>query len=75
MKPIGLIAKLLKNSMVKGEIVLDPFGGSGSTLIAAEQLGLTSAIVELDPKYCDVIIERWESLTGKQAELLLAKAD
>jgi site-specific DNA-methyltransferase (adenine-specific) len=75
MKPIGLIAKLLKNSMVKGEIVLDPFGGSGSTLIAAEQLGLTSAIVELDPKYCNVIIERWESLTGKQAQLLPTKAD
>jgi site-specific DNA-methyltransferase (adenine-specific) len=74
-KPIGLIAKLLKNSMVKGELVLDPFGGSGSTLIAAEQLGLSSAIVELDPKYCDVIIERWEKLTGQKAELLPAKAD
>jgi DNA modification methylase len=61
--------------MVKGELVLDPFGGSGSTLIAAEQLGLSSAIVELDPKYCDVIIERWEKLTGEKAKLLPAKAD
>jgi site-specific DNA-methyltransferase (adenine-specific) len=70
MKPVNLVARLLKNSMVKNQIVLDPFGGSGSTLIAAEQLGLKAAILELDPKYCDAIVKRWENLTGQKAELL-----
>jgi DNA modification methylase len=75
MKPIALVAKMLKNSCLKYDRVLDPFGGSGSTLIACEQLGLKASLVELDPKYCDVIIERWERLTGQKAELLPAKAD
>lgn len=70
MKPVNLVAKMLKNSMVKNQIVLDPFGGSGSTLIAAEQLGLQAALLELDPKYCDAIIDRWENLTGQKAELV-----
>lgn len=70
MKPIGLVSKMLKNSMVRGERVLDPFGGSGSTLIAAEQLGLKAAIVELDPKYVDAIVKRWENLTGLKAVLV-----
>jgi DNA modification methylase len=56
--------------MLKGERVLDPFGGSGSTLIAAEQLGVKAAIVELDPKYVDAIVTRWENLTGQKAELI-----
>jgi len=73
MKPIGLVARLLKNSMVKGQIVLDSFGGSGSTLIAAEQLGLRAGIVELDPKYCDAIIKRWENLTGLKAERIAGR--
>jgi len=68
MKPIALISRMLKNSAAKNDLVLDPFAGSGSTLIACEQLGLSSANVELDPKYCDVIVERWESLTGRKAE-------
>lgn len=72
MKPIGLIAKLLKNSCVAGDRVLDPFAGSGSTLITCEQLGLKAAVVELDPRYCDVIIKRWENFTGKKAELVHA---
>jgi DNA modification methylase len=72
MKPIGLVSKLLKNSMTKGQIVLDPFGGSGSTLITAEQLGLRAALVELDPKYCDATITRWQNLTGEKAELISA---
>lgn len=70
MKPIALVGRLLKNSMLKGERVLDPFGGSGSTLIAAEQLGLKAAVVELDPKYVDAIVTRWENLTGQKAELV-----
>jgi DNA modification methylase len=68
MKPIALVAKMLKNSCVSGNRVLDPFGGSGSTLIACEQLGLKAALIELDPKYCDVIVKRWENLTGQKAE-------
>jgi site-specific DNA-methyltransferase (adenine-specific) len=70
MKPISLIAKLLKNSCVADDRVLDPFGGSGSTLIACEQLSLRASLVELDPKYCDVIISRWEELTGNKAVLV-----
>ena len=70
MKPIALVAKMLKNSCVKNDRVLDPFGGSGSTLVACEQLGLKASLIELDPKYCDVIIARWESLTGQTAQLL-----
>jgi site-specific DNA-methyltransferase (adenine-specific) len=70
MKPIALVSKMLKNSCKSGDTVLDPFGGSGSTLIACDQLGLKAALVELDPKYCDVIIQRWENLTGQKAELV-----
>ena len=72
MKPIALVSKMLKNSCASGNLVLDPFAGSGSTLIACEQLGLRAALVELDPKYCDVIIQRWETLTGLKAELVNA---
>jgi site-specific DNA-methyltransferase (adenine-specific) len=67
MKPIPLIAKLIENSSKGGEIVLDLFGGSGTTLIACEQLGRKCRMMELDPKYCDVIIKRWEEFTGKKA--------
>lgn len=68
MKPLGLVGRLIKNSSKKGEVVLDLFGGSGSTLIACEQLERKCYMMELDPHYVDVIIERWESLTGKKAE-------
>ncbi|MDR1240286.1 MAG: site-specific DNA-methyltransferase [Oscillospiraceae bacterium] len=67
MKPIPLIAKLIENSSKKGEIVLDLFGGSGTTLIACEELNRKCFMMELDPKYCDVIIKRWEELTGEKA--------
>ena len=67
MKPIKLMAYLIRNSSRPGETVLDVFGGSGSTLIAAEQTGRTCFTSELDPRYCDVIIKRWESLTGEKA--------
>ena len=70
MKPIRLLAKLIKNSSDKEDIVVDLFGGSGSTLIACEQLNRKCYMAELDPRYCDVIVERWEKLTGRKAVLL-----
>lgn len=70
MKPVELVARAIKNSSLKNDLVLDCFGGSGSTLIACEQTGRTCYMVELDPHYCDVIIQRWENLTGKKAELI-----
>lgn len=66
-KPIELICKALKNSSKSGDIILDVFGGSGSTLIACEQLDRNCYMMELDPKYVDVIINRWETFTGKKA--------
>ena len=70
MKPIALISYPIKNSSMSNCIVLDPFGGSGSTLIACEQLDRICHMMELDPKYCDVIIKRWETLTGEKATLI-----
>lgn len=70
MKPLRLIGRQIKNSSRPNEIVLDPFGGSGSTMMAAEQLGRRCYMVELDPRYIDVIIDRWEELTGKTAVFL-----
>ena len=69
-KPIALCCRAIKTSSREGETVLDLFGGSGSTLIACEQLGRKCYMAELDPKYCDVIIKRWEKFTGKKAVLL-----
>lgn len=70
MKPIKLIANAIQNSSEQGDIVLDVFGGSGSTMIACEQTGRRCLMMELDPHYCDVIIERWEQFTGQKAELV-----
>jgi len=70
MKPIELISNALLNSTLKDENVLDPFGGSGSTLIACEQLERNCFMMEIDPHYCDVIIKRWEEFTGNKAELI-----
>ena len=70
MKPIKLLARFVKNSSKINEKILDLFGGSGSTLIAAEQLGRKCFIMEYDPKYADVIIKRWEKLTGLEAQLM-----
>lgn len=67
MKPVKLIGKLMVNSSKKGEAVLDTFGGSGSTLIAAEELGRRCFMMELDPKFVDVIIDRYEKFTGDKA--------
>ena len=68
MKPVELVAKAINNSSKKGNIVLDLFGGSGSTLIACEQLNRKCYMMELDPHYVDVIIKRWENITGQKAE-------
>ena len=70
MKPVELVERAINNSSKQGNIVLDLFGGSGTTLIASEQTNRCCRMMELDPKYCDVIITRWETLTGKKAELI-----
>lgn len=67
MKPVPLFAYQMCNSTRPGDIVLDSFGGSGTTMIAAEQMGRIARLMELDPHYCDVIIARWEKLTGNKA--------
>lgn len=67
MKPVGLIRRFLENSQKKGDVILDVFGGSGSTLIACETVGMSARLVELEPKFCDVIVLRWQELTGKRA--------
>ena len=70
MKPIELIANAIKNSSINGDIVMDLFGGSGSTLIACEQLKRRCYMCELDPRYVDVIVDRWEKFTDKKAKLV-----
>lgn len=70
MKPVELVERAVLNSSKSGDIVLDGFGGSGSTLIAAEKTGRVARLIELDPKFCDVIVKRWEEYTGRKAELL-----
>lgn len=69
-KPIALCCRAIHASSREDEIVLDLFGGSGSTMIACEQLGRSCYMMEMEPKYCDVIIKRWENFTGKKAELI-----
>lgn len=70
MKPVELFAYQMLNNTKGGDIVLDSFGGSGTTMIAAEKHGRYARLMELDPKYCDVIVKRWEDFTGKKAVLL-----
>jgi len=67
MKPVELVERAIRNSSRPGDVVLDPFGGSGTTLIAAEKSGRVARLIELDPKYADVIVRRWQEWTGKQA--------
>jgi DNA modification methylase len=69
-KPVELPERALQNNSKAGDIVLDLFGGSGSTMIAAEKIGRKACLMELDPKYCDVIVKRWEDFTGKKAEFI-----
>lgn len=66
-KPVGLLRSILSDFSEVGDLVMDPFGGSGSTLIACEQLGRKCRMMELDPHYCDVIVARWEQFTGRKA--------
>jgi DNA modification methylase len=67
MKPVELVERAIKNSSKSRDIVLDLFGGSGTTLIASEKTGRHARLIELDPKFVDVIIKRWEEYTGQQA--------
>ena len=70
MKPVALFEYQMLNNTKGGDIVLDSFGGSGTTMLAAEKHGRYARLMELDPKYCDVIVKRWEDFTGKKATLL-----
>lgn len=72
MKPVELVERAVNNSSKSRDIVLDCFGGSGTTLIACEKLNRQCRMIELDPKYVDVIVKRWEEFTGKKAELVAA---
>src|SRR5215210_5277318 len=68
MKPPELVERCLRNSTRRGDLVLDPFAGSGSTLVACEAAGRVARLIELDPRYCDVVVGRWEGLTGRRAQ-------
>jgi DNA modification methylase len=74
-KPVELAIRAMQYSSRAGENVLDLFGGSGSTLIAAEQTGRKAFLMELDPLYCDVIVERYEKFTGRKAERVTARSE
>jgi DNA modification methylase len=69
MKPVELVERAVRNSSKTRDLVLDPFGGSGSTLIACEKSGRRARLIELDPKYVDVIVKRWEAFSGGKAVL------
>jgi 16S rRNA G966 N2-methylase RsmD len=66
-KPVAMLADAIRDVSKRGSIVLDPFAGSGSTLIAAEKTGRQARCIEYEPKYCDVIVRRWQAYTGKAA--------
>lgn len=68
-KPVSLVMEAIKDASARGEVVLDCFGGSGSTLIAAEKTRRVARLIEYEPGYCEVTIRRWEALTGKSAVL------
>jgi DNA modification methylase len=68
-KPVALVADAIKDCSRRGEIVLDPFGGSGTTLMAADKTGRQARLIEFDPAYCDQTLRRFEQLTGKKARL------
>src|SRR6202041_2303112 len=70
MKPVELIERAICNSSRRGDVVLDPFAGSGSTIIACENLGRQACLVEIDPRYADCAIRRWQHYTGRRARLV-----
>jgi DNA modification methylase len=67
MKPVELVERAVRNSSKTRDLILDPFGGSGSSLIACEKSGRRARLIELDPKYVDVIVKRWQDFTGAEA--------
>ena len=67
-KPVAMVADAIRDCSRRGEIVLDCFGGSGTTLIAAEKTGRSARVIEYDPLYCDTIVRRWEAVSGKPAQ-------
>jgi len=73
-KPVGLFSAIIMDYSTPDQVILDPFLGSGTTLIACEQLGRTCMGMEIEPLYVDVIVKRWETLTGKKAERVLQPA-
>lgn len=73
-KPVELAVRAIQYSSLPGENVLDLFGGSGSTLMGCEQTGRKAYLMEIDPPYCDVIVQRWEQFTGRKAERVPAAA-
>ena len=73
MKPIELVARALINSSHTNEVALDLFGGSGTTLMASEQTGRVCCMMELDPKYCDVIVQRYINMFNKEDEIYLIR--
>ena len=68
-KPVAMVADAIRDCSKRGDVILDPFGGSGSTLIAAETCGRSARLIEYDPLYCDTIVRRYQAYTGKAAVL------
>jgi DNA modification methylase len=68
-KPVAMVADALKDCSNRGDIVLDPFAGSGTTMIAAERTGRHARLIESNPLYCDLIVQRWQAFSGKTARL------
>jgi DNA modification methylase len=67
MKPVELVERAIRNNSKSRDTILDPFGGSGTTIIACEKTGRQARVIELDPKYCDVIVRRWQAFSGAVA--------
>jgi DNA modification methylase len=74
MKPVALVERAIQNSSKSRDIVLDLFGGSGTTMIAAERTGRRARLLELDPRYADVIVQRWQKMTGTQAKRMQSQS-
>ena len=74
-KPVALVADAIRDASHRGGLILDPFGGAGSTLIAAEKTGRQARLIELEPRYVDATIKRWETLTGRRAERVLTTSE